>query len=244
MPNSTRCFALVPCAGTGSRSGSRGPKQYVRLAGEPLVSHTLRALGRVSRVCGILVVLSPDDDRFEDAVPDFVGDRRWVARCGGASRAQSVARGLRELTQHGAGSRDWVLVHDAARCLIQASWVDRLIDACCHDEVGGLLAQPVADTLKRARDSRVDETVDRQHLWAAQTPQMFRLDLLRLALADAGDMATDESSAIERLGYSPRLVRGPLTNLKITWPEDFELAEQLLAIANRATTDDPMGTRP
>jgi 2-C-methyl-D-erythritol 4-phosphate cytidylyltransferase len=243
MPSTTSCYALVPCAGTGLRSGSKRPKQYVRVAGAPLVCHTLAALDRVVRLSAILVVVAPDDDRFETAVPEFNGPRHWLARCGGGSRAQSVAQGLRELASRGARSRDWVLVHDAARCLVQPEWIDRLIDACWDDEVGGLLAQPVADTLKRGAADRVVETVDRQGLWAAQTPQMFRLDLLRLALADAGNQATDESSAIENLGYSPRLVRGPSTNFKVTWPEDFELAERMLAPASSAVAP-PLADRP
>ena len=123
---------------------------------------------------------------------------------------------------------DWVLVHDAARCLIRPEWVDRLIDACIDDEVGGLLAVPVADTLKQERDGRVASTVDRAGRWAAQTPQMFRLGLLQHALEHAGASVTDESSAIEALGHSPRLVAGDPANFKLTWPSDFELAERLL----------------
>ena len=220
-----RCYALVPCAGVGARAGVGGPKQYHPLAGRALVAHTLEALSRVARLQATLVVLSPGDDRFEREVPGFPG---WVARCGGDTRAQTVARGLEELIARGAQPHDWVLVHDAARCLVRPAWIDRLIDACQDDEVGGLLALPLADTLKQSRDGRVRGTVDRRDKWAAQTPQMFRLGLLRPALAQAGDAVTDESSAVEALGHAPRLVEGSLENFKPTWPEDFELAERLL----------------
>ncbi|PXW98174.1 2-C-methyl-D-erythritol 4-phosphate cytidylyltransferase [Sphaerotilus hippei] len=224
-----RCFALVPCAGVGQRAGVGGPKQYHPVAGRPLVEHTLHALSRVRRLEATLVVLSPEDTRFEADVSLPPGERTWVARCGGASRAESVASGLAELLARGVQPHDWVLVHDAARCLIRPEWVDRLIDACEADEVGGLLALPVADTLKQERSGRVGATVDRAGKWAAQTPQMFRLGLLRPALLQAGEAVTDESSAIEALGHAPLLVRGDLCNLKVTWPEDFALAARLLA---------------
>lgn len=141
-------YALVPCAGSGSRAGSVLPKQYVEIAGAPMVAHTLRALQAVSRLRATLVVLAPDDERFEALLPWFLGPRGWVARCGGASRAATVAAGLDALRRGGAGADDWVLVHDAARALLRPAWVDRLIDACLEDPVGGLLAMPVADTLK------------------------------------------------------------------------------------------------
>jgi 2-C-methyl-D-erythritol 4-phosphate cytidylyltransferase len=152
-----------------------------------------------------------------------------VSRRGGASRAQTVANGLTELLQHGATPDDWVLVHDAARCLLRPEWVDALIDACQLDAVGGLLAQPVADTLKAGdAASRVTATVDRRDKWAAQTPQMFRLDLVERALQAMGAAATDEASAVEALGLAPRLVRASMANFKVTWPEDFELAARCL----------------
>ena len=227
----TRCFALVPCAGQGSRAGSLQPKQYTPVAGRPLVAHTLAALAQVPQLVATLVVLAPDDDLFERELPGFVGEQAWVARIGGASRAESVAAGLAELRARGAQDHDWVLVHDAARALIRADWVQRLIRACVDDEVGGLLALPLADTLKQAAGDRVEATIDRQHKWAAQTPQMFRLGLLETALRGAGAAATDEASAVERMGHQPRLVPGELENFKITWPGDFALAERLLASA-------------
>jgi 2-C-methyl-D-erythritol 4-phosphate cytidylyltransferase len=223
--SSPRLYALVPCAGIGERAGIDGPKQYAVLAGRSLVAHTLRALAQVKRLQQTLVVLSPQDQAFESHAPGFSG---WVARVGGASRAQSVAQGLNELAGRGAQPKDWVLVHDAARCLVRPEWIDALIDACQHDEVGGLLALPLADTLKQASAGRVAATVDRAHKWQAQTPQMFRLGDLQQALASAGPAVTDEAGAIEAMGRSPLLVPGSMENFKLTYPSDFALAERLL----------------
>ncbi len=205
-----------------------GPKQYVDIAGQALVAHTLEALMQVPRLSATLVVLAPDDEEFESEVPGFTGDAAWVARCGGVSRAATVARGLAELQRRGAADDDWVLVHDAARCLLRSAWVDRLIDACLGDEVGGLLALAVADTLKSETGGRVDATVPRQGKWAAQTPQMFRIGPLRRALEQANGDVTDESSAVESMGLSPRLVPGEVENFKVTYAADFDLAARLL----------------
>ena len=223
-----RLFGLVPCAGVGERAGTAGPKQYEALSGDTVVGHTLAALQRVARLHQVLVVLSPGDLLFESCVPQFDG---WITRTGGATRADSVAAGLQALTERGAQPTDWVLVHDAARCLIRPEWVDALIDACVDDDVGGLLALPVADTLKREAAGRVSATVDRASTWQAQTPQMFRIGLLREALASAAQRripVTDEASAIEALGQAPRLVNCPAENFKVTFPPDFALAERLL----------------
>ena len=236
-----RCFALVPCAGVGARSGAALPKQYLALAGRAMVAHTLTALAQVSRIAATLVVLAPQDAQFESQVPEFCGNGRWLARCGGDTRASTVGNGLAVLTAHGAGPQDWVLVHDAARCLVRPEWVDRLIDACWDDPVGGLLALPLADTLKQARSGRVGATLDREGKWAAQTPQMFRLGLLQEALSKAGDGVTDESSAVERLGHAPLIVMGAMANLKLTWPEDFDLAARLLSASGRAGSDNADG---
>jgi 2-C-methyl-D-erythritol 4-phosphate cytidylyltransferase len=220
-----RLYGLVPCAGVGERAGVGAPKQYRSVAGRALVAHTLAELGRVARLTATLVVLAPQDQRFERHAAAFSG---WVCRDGGASRAQTVTNGLAELARRGARTTDWVLVHDAARCLVRAQWIDALIDACLDDPVGGLLAVPVADTLKSAHDGRVSATVERETMWLAQTPQMFRLGPLRQALSAAGSDVTDEAGAMQALGLAPRLIAGSLENLKITWPEDFELAERLL----------------
>ena len=229
MPDTSRCYALVPCAGVGQRAGARGPKQYAPLAGRPVVAHTLDALGAVKRIKRTLVVLAPDDKLFEQHVEGFTG---WVARSGGATRADTVAAGLRALRMRGAADSDWVLVHDAARCMVRPELVDKLIDACLADEVGGLLALPLADTMKQSDTSsgqpRVAQTLDRSGKWLAQTPQMFRLGTLQVALAAAGEEVTDEASAIEFLGHSPLLVQGEVENFKLTYPADFALARRLL----------------
>ena len=219
-----RLYALVPCAGTGERSGASGPKQYALLAGKSLVAHTLMALAQVERLAQTLVVLSPQDGEFETHAAGFTG---WVSRDGGATRAQTVANGLAALAARGARERDWVLVHDAARCLVRPEWIDALIDACLDDAVGGLLALPLADTLKAERNGRSISTIDRCAKWQAQTPQMFRLQTLRDALA-AAENVTDEASAIEAMGLTPKLVACGMENFKITWPSDFDLAERLL----------------
>jgi 2-C-methyl-D-erythritol 4-phosphate cytidylyltransferase len=218
-------YALVPCAGVGERANAGGPKQYATLAGRSVVAHTLAALSQVKRLRQTLVVLSTADQLFESRVPGFSG---WVARAGGATRAATVTNGLADLSRRGAGPDDWVLVHDAARCLVRPEWIDALIDACLPDEVGGLLALPLPDTLKSEANGRVDSTLDRRAKWLAQTPQMFRLGTLRDALDHAGADVTDDASAIEATGRSPKLVQGSLENFKITHPADFALAERLL----------------
>ena len=193
-----------------------------------MVAHTLKALSAVSEIEATLVVLSPEDREFEAQAPRFAGPRAWVARCGGSTRAGTVRAGLAVLRERGVRDDDWVLVHDAARCLLEASWVQRLIQACRDDAVGGLLALPLADTLKQSAGDRVAQTLSRSDKWLAQTPQMFRLGMLQRALQQAGDAVTDESSAIEALGLHPKLVPGEFENLKLTWPADFALATRLL----------------
>jgi 2-C-methyl-D-erythritol 4-phosphate cytidylyltransferase len=217
-----RLHALIPSAGSGTRAGTAGPKQYEPLAGRPLVLHTLAAFAQVERLATVLVVVAPGDERLP------AGKGYVVAACGGASRAATVGNGLEELLRRGASEDDWVLVHDAARCLITRAGIDRLIDACQQDAVGGLLAQPLADTLKQEEGGRVAATLPRQQKWLAQTPQMFRLGLLRRALAEAGDGVTDEASAIEAMGLQPLLVAGSAQNFKVTWPEDFAVAEAVI----------------
>ena len=228
MSDAPRCFAVVPCAGVGLRAGAAGPKQYAALCGQSVVAHTLDALHAVPELTATVVVLSPDDTQFESHAPRFAQQPGWAVRQGGATRAASVAAGLQALRERGAHDEDWVLVHDAARCLLQPAWVQRLIAACTPDAVGGLLALPLADTLKHAVAGRVDQTLPRADKWLAQTPQMFRLGTLQRALAVAGDAVTDEASAIEALGLQPLLVPGDAENFKLTWPADFALATRLL----------------
>ena len=221
-----RLWALIPCAGTGSRAGSDGPKQYQKVAGQSMVLHTLAAFAKVKRLAGVLVVVSEGDAFFEAAAVDCA--TILVAACGGSTRATSVFNGLNALLQKGASVLDWVLVHDAARCLITPEHIDALIDACVNDPVGGLLALKLPDTLKREAWGRVAETVERSDKWLAQTPQMFRLGALMAALQAAGDAVTDESSAMELAGQAPVLVEGSAQNFKVTYPQDFALAQAVL----------------
>jgi 2-C-methyl-D-erythritol 4-phosphate cytidylyltransferase len=218
---SPRLWGLIPCAGNGSRSGAVGPKQYQQIAGKPMVMHTLAAFATVQRLTATMVVVSAGDTFFDHSPV-------LVETCGGATRAQSVTNGLDALLKRGAAPADWVLVHDAARCLITSEQINTLIDACLPDEVGGLLALPLPDTLKSATGGRVAATLERSDKWLAQTPQMFRLGELRSALQSAGDAVTDESSAIEFSGRSPLLVEGSAQNFKVTYPQDFALAQSVL----------------
>ncbi len=227
QPSATpRCWALIPCAGTGSRAGAAGPKQYQVLLGQPMVMHTLAAFGEVLRIDQTLVVVSPDDRFFQAS--EFENTSFLIAACGGSTRATSVFNGLNALLAEGAVPHDWVLVHDAARCLITPEQINQLLDACLADEVGGLLALPLPDTLKAAAAGRVVATLLRSDKWLAQTPQMFRIGSLLEALELAGDAVTDESSAIEAMGLAPKLVPGNAQNFKVTYPEDFALAQAVL----------------
>jgi 2-C-methyl-D-erythritol 4-phosphate cytidylyltransferase len=222
MPIS-RLFALIPCAGTGTRAGGAGPKQYQPVAGQPMVLHTLAAFAAVPRLAATLVVVSAGDCFFETIDATVL-----VASCGGSTRATSVFNGLNALLNQGAQATDWVLVHDAARCLITPQQINTLIDACADDPVGGLLALKLPDTLKSEANGRVAATVDRHDKWLAQTPQMFRIGALQQALLAAGDAVTDESSALELVGQQPLLVEGSAQNFKVTYPQDFALAEAVL----------------
>jgi len=217
-----RLHALIPAGGAGTRAGTRGPKQYEPLAGHLLVEHTLRAFLQVPRIERVLVVVAPGETRLAS------GPRHEVVPCGGATRAASVAGGLQALRERGADDADWVLVHDAARCLVTPRQIEQLIGACEDDDVGGLLALPLADTLKEEAAGRAARTLPRSGKWLAQTPQMFRLGLLREALSRAGPGVTDDACAVEALGLQPRLVAGSVQNFKVTWAEDFALAEAVL----------------
>ena len=222
IPN-TRFFALIPCAGHGSRAGTSGPKQYEPIAGKPMVMHTLAAFAAVKRIARTLVVVTQGDGFFSRNFAPVT-----AAPCGGETRAISVANGLHELRKLGADSGDWVLVHDAARCLITPEQIDVLIDACVDDDVGGLLAQKLTDTLKTDKGGRVEQTLSRDDKWLAQTPQMFRIGRLLEALEQAGDAVTDEAGAMEAVGQRPLLVAGGSQNFKVTYPDDFALAEAVL----------------
>lgn len=218
-------YVLIPAAGSGSRMGAQLPKQYLPLLGKPLIHHTLSVFCAHPEIARVYVVLSPDDSSWTD-YPDA---RVRLLRCGGDTRAASVLGGLQAMAAE-VDADDWVLVHDAARPCLSRELLDRLLAELCDDAVGGLLAVPVADTLKRAGpDGRVAHTEPREGLWRAQTPQMFRHGLLSRALLAMGTAApTDEAQAVEFLGLAPRLVAGDGHNLKVTYPEDLVMAELIL----------------
>ena len=228
-------WALLPCAGVGARAVSAQaasidlPKQYQPVAGQPMVLHTLAAFAGVARLRGTLVAVAPGDPFLQA----YAGPSFFTVDCGGPTRADTVRGGLGALLERGAQENDWVLVHDAARCLVTSAQIEELMDACAHDSVGGLLAHKLADTLKTAISGpggiRVASTVDRADKWLAQTPQMFRIGPLRTALEHVGSSATDEASAMEAMGLHPRLVPGSALNFKVTYPEDFLLAQAVLA---------------
>jgi 2-C-methyl-D-erythritol 4-phosphate cytidylyltransferase len=224
-----RAHALIPAAGSGARLGAGLPKQYLEVAGRPLLHHALRALALHPRVEQVFVVLAQGDERFRRLDWSEFGARIKPLYCGGETRAASVFNGLLA-TRDVIAAADWVLVHDAARPCLGREEIDRLFGELEEDDTGGLLAVPAADTLKRAnRESRVAATEPRENLWLAQTPQMFRYRLLIEALRAADPaVVTDEARAIEGMGLKPRLVMGDTRNIKVTLAEDLALAELIL----------------
>ena len=211
-------------------------KQYMDLNSVPMIAHAMMVLAREPRIARIFVVLSPTDKRWNNYAWQGWEERIEVLRCGGATRAETVLNGLQAIAGVCAAD-DWVLVHDAARPCLPDEMLGKLLDEVADDPVGGLLAVPVADTLKRAAaesasGTRVEATVPRAGLWQAQTPQMFRHGKLTEALRAAGSDMTDEASAIEQLGLQPRLVESDSRNLKVTYPQDLELAGLILGKLN------------
>jgi 2-C-methyl-D-erythritol 4-phosphate cytidylyltransferase len=219
-------WAVVPAAGVGKRMGTSAPKQYLILAGRAVIVHTLDTLLSHPRISGVVVVLSPDDEGWETLRLEH--DKPLLKAIGGDERCRSVRNGLQALSGW-AQAEDWVLVHDAARPCLRRSDLDKLLNTLADDPVGGLLATPVRDTMKRADPhDRITATVERQGLWHALTPQLFRLGTLSSALQQAEErhlLVTDEASAIEAMGLQPRLVEGRADNIKITRREDLTLAE-------------------
>lgn len=219
---SVRIWAVVPAAGVGRRMGAGVPKQYLPLAGRTVIEHTLERLCTHPRVAGVVVALAADDAHFAQ-LPVATSVRLAP---GGLERADSVLAAL-DAIAHEAGPGDWAIVHDAVRPCLHREDLDRLIaDAQAHGE-GALLAAPVRDTMKLVVDERVQQTVPRDGLWHALTPQMFPLAALRAALLAArrdGVPITDEAQAMERAGHAPRVVHGRADNIKITRTEDLQLA--------------------
>ncbi|MEW6119539.1 MAG: 2-C-methyl-D-erythritol 4-phosphate cytidylyltransferase [Pseudomonadota bacterium] len=229
-------YALIPAAGSGTRMGGMIEKQYLDLNAVPMIAHAMMVLARQPRIARIFVVLSPTDKRWNNYEWQGWEERIEVLRCGGVTRAETVLNGLDAISRI-CSPDDWVLVHDAARPCLPDDMLAKLLDEVADDPVGGLLAVPVADTLKRAAadttsGARAEATVPRAGLWQAQTPQMFRHGMLTQALRAAGSDMTDEASAIEQLGLQPRLVESDSRNLKVTYPQDLELAGMILGKLN------------
>ena len=236
MTPQPRYFGLIPAAGVGARMAGKTPKQYLDIAGKPMLRHALDAFAACPSIAHTFVVVSPEDDRIDALLP-LPGVT--VLRCGGASRMDSVLNALSALAAQ-VGPGDWVLVHDAARPGVRPALISKLIDGVKDDPVGGLLALPVVDTVKRARVETAEvatpiatavATVARDGLWLAQTPQMVRYRLLHDALSAAPDAGavTDDASAVEALGHAPRLIEGDPCNFKVTLPRDIAIAEMYLA---------------
>jgi 2-C-methyl-D-erythritol 4-phosphate cytidylyltransferase len=225
-----RRFALIAAAGTSARFGGPEPKQYVLLAGRPLLAHTIAALNESVVLEAIFVVLASDDKLYDERVGKIAGV--VPLRCGGRTRAESVRNGLAAIGDR-VVAEDWVLVHNAARPCIDVATLNRLLHELEDEPIGGLLAIPLADTLKRSETGaglRCADTDERPGLWCAQSPQMFRYAILNHAFRQA-DLAAinDEAQAVGALGLKPRLVQGSSSNIKVTYPEDLELAAAILA---------------
>ncbi|RKZ34403.1 MAG: 2-C-methyl-D-erythritol 4-phosphate cytidylyltransferase [Gammaproteobacteria bacterium] len=223
--NAPRYWAVVPAAGVGRRMGAELPKQYLQIGGRCIIEHTLDCLASHPRIAGVVVAVARDDGYWPEVAAGLSCSP--IIAEGGAERCQSVLNALTVLSEH-ANQDDWVLVHDAVRPCLSHGDIDRLMTTLTGDPEGGLLGMPVRDTMKRANGSqRVAETVSRDGLWHAATPQMFPLGRLRQVLTDAiarGLMVTDEAQAVELAGGAPRMVEGSAGNIKITRPQDLELA--------------------
>ena len=242
--NKARYWVIVPAAGIGKRMGGDIPKQYLPLAGRCVIEHTLYRLSQHPLIAEIVVVLSENDRYWKNMRHD------WVSRpvrtvIGGDERCHSVLNGLNSIKEW-VDANDWVLVHDAARPCVRPDDIERLISEC-KNEVGGLLGLPVKDTMKQVDDNyRITDTLDREQVWHALTPQMFRYNDLLSALATALDkkeLVTDESMAMELAGHTPKMVQGNADNIKITHPDDLALAEFYLKQQHRqgiAVFDDGM----
>jgi 2-C-methyl-D-erythritol 4-phosphate cytidylyltransferase len=226
---------IIPAAGTGSRMAQQTntvlPKQYLPLAGKPMISHTIQVFFNHPRIASIHLALNPDDVFWRDLTLEPASKLK-LHYTGGESRSETVLNTLRAIN---VGDDDWILVHDAARPGLTHALLDNLLNTLENDDVGGLLALPLADTLKQAdNENRTKKTIAREHLWQAQTPQMFKYGVLKHALqanngAASSPAFTDEASAIEALGLQPKLVQGELRNLKVTYPQDLEFLEALFS---------------
>ena len=238
MNSEHKIFAVIPAAGIGSRMQSQIPKQYLKINDFPIIFYALQTLINCPQICQILLVLSPQDKIFStlnlEKFLDF--SKVKILKIGGQTRAESVLNGLQYVKQnfHENSQKIFALIHDAARPLLKQQTLQKFIQQILlfyqqnpSQNVGGLLAMPLADTLKSEKNQQVIKTIPREHLFLAQTPQMFLFDVLFSALQNCSD-CTDESSAVEKLNYHPLLVEGERSNFKITYPNDLQLAEILL----------------
>ncbi|MEE8327925.1 MAG: 2-C-methyl-D-erythritol 4-phosphate cytidylyltransferase [Nitrosomonadaceae bacterium] len=227
----SKFFALIPAAGSGSRMENKLPKQYLSLAGRPMIYHAVRTLCLSSEITSVFVVLDSEDSEWLKYDWSEFSSKLNVFNCGGETRAMSILNGLKTASEASfIGDDDWVLVHDAARPCLSEELLKKLLNELADDAVGGLLAVPLSDTLKRSgANDRVKKTESRKDLWQAQTPQMFRYKLLMDALCKPDSITmTDDASAVEALGLYPKLVLGDVRNIKITYPQDLTLAELIL----------------
>ena len=224
---------IIPAAGAGSRMGDVLPKQYLRLAGKPMIAHTIKVFFNHPRIASIHLALNPADE-FWRSLNLEPSSKLKLHYTGGESRAATVINTLNVIDVAG---NDWILVHDAARPGLTHHMLDKLLSELENDPVGGLLALPLADTLKQSDSfNHVAKTIPRAQLWQAQTPQMFRYSLLKQALTAYIGQSTDEAEAVEALGLQPKLVQGELRNLKVTYPQDLALLEALLLSENHKET--------
>ena len=224
MNETIKFWAVVPAAGVGKRMNADRPKQYLELAGKTVIEHTLTRLLQANVFTAVAVAISAEDPYWPEL--DMTGHELIITAPGGKERADSVLSGLKSMREK-ASDDDWVLVHDAARPCLTKGDIRLLIDTLVNDDIGGILALSSHDTLKSVHDGNILDTLDRRTIWRALTPQMFRYGMLKSALEDtAGDpRVTDEASALEIKGYTPKIVEGRPDNIKITRPEDLALAQ-------------------
>lgn len=231
-PHLSRYYAFIPASGNGARMQCHQPKQYMTIMGKPMIQHVLETFTASDKIAHTFVVINKDDDTLPALLNQLPHLQKHVTLLfeGGATRQETVYQGLQAI-QHQINEDDWILIHDAARPGLTTTLLDHLIETISDDPVGGLLALPVVDTLKKAVDNHAVDTVPRKDMWAAQTPQMFRYSLLCKAFEQLKlqlHTITDDASAIEMLGYQPQLVVGSPANLKVTYPHDVALIEFLL----------------
>lgn len=224
MSHQVKFWAVVPAAGVGKRMNADRPKQYLELAGKTVIEHTLSRLLQANVFSAVAVAISAEDPYWPEL--DIVRHDYIITAPGGKERADSVLSGLKSIREK-ASYDDWVLVHDAARPCLTSEDIHKLLETLGNDDVGGILALSSHDTLKNVDGTQILNTLDRRHIWRALTPQMFRYGMLKSALekTEGNPSVTDEASALELMGFTPKIVEGRPDNIKITRPEDLALAQ-------------------